>query len=298
MGKSLSDVNNILNKQKRGEVREKLKRKKNQEQSEERKKRKKDVEEGKAEKLVPQVQETKRELDETIVAPDDEEVLQDEQFDEFADYFNGKAPKIIITTCVMPHQDVKRFAFELTSVIPNAYYYRRRFYQIKDMCKMGANRDFTDLIVINADKKKISVDGLLLIHLPKGPTAHFKLTRVRLRKTIPNHAKPSRHRPELILNNFNTRLGHTLGRMLVAIFPQSPEFLGRRVVTFHNQRDFIFFRHHRYVFDSATKARLQEIGPRFTLKLRSLQHGTFDSSGEYIWMYKSHMSTSRRRFFM
>ncbi|KAI9181804.1 hypothetical protein LWI28_018762 [Acer negundo] len=79
--------------------------------------------------------------------------------------------------------------------------------------------------------------------------------------------------------------------------------LSWRVATLHNQRDFIFFRHHRYIFeskeikgsDSNVKkvkdakgekitqerviARLQECGPRFTLKLISLQHGTFDTKG-------------------
>jgi len=39
-------------------------------------------------------------------------------------------------------------------------------------------------------------------------------------------------------------------------------------VTFHNQRDFLFFRQHRYIFDSTEKVRLQELGPRFTLKVR------------------------------
>jgi ribosome production factor 1 len=34
--------------------------------------------------------------------------------------------------------------------------------------------------------------------------------------------------------------------MIQSLFPQDPEFKGRRVVTFQNQRDFIFFRHHRY----------------------------------------------------
>ena len=37
--------------------------------------------------------------------------------------------------------------------------------------------------------------------------------------------------------------------MFASLFPQMPEFGGRRVVTFHNQRYFIFFRHHRYIFD-------------------------------------------------
>lgn len=120
--------------------------------------------------------------------------------------------------------------------------------------------------------------------------------------------------PEVILNNFSTRLGHSIGRLLASLFPHDPEFVGRRVVTFHNQRDYIFFRHHRWVtlnwrskpskltwricllcgmflcryqFKGAEKCGLQELGPRFTLKLRTLQKGTFDSKyGEYEWMHK------------
>ena len=50
-------------------------------------------------------------------------------------------------------------------------------------------------------------------------------------------------------------------------------------MTLHNQRDFVFFRHHRYVFEQdergrEVKATLQELGPRFTLKLKSLQPGS------------------------
>ena len=56
------------------------------------------------------------------------------------------------------------------------------------------------------------------------------------------HGRPSTHKPELILNNFDTRLGHRVGRMFASLFCQDPNFRGRRAVTFHNQRDFIFFR--------------------------------------------------------
>lgn len=56
---------------------------------------------------------------------------------------------------------------------------------------------------------------------------------------------PTEHYPEVILNNFTTRLGHSIGRMFAALFPQNPQFLGRQVATFHNQRDFVFFRFHR-----------------------------------------------------
>jgi ribosome production factor 1 len=87
--------------------------------------------------------------------------------------------------------------------------------------------------------------------------------------------------------------------MFASLFPHDPEFVGRRVVTFHNQRDFIFFRQHRYIFDSAEKVRLQELGPRFTLKPRWLQRGLFDlKQGEFEWHLKKEIETSRRRFFL
>lgn len=58
----------------------------------------------------------------------------------------------------------------------------------------------------------------------------------------------------------------------------------------------------RYDFKNAEKVKLREMGPRFTLKLRSLQKGTFDSkTGEYDWIISGRrhdMETSRRRFFL
>jgi len=50
-------------------------------------------------------------------------------------------------------------------------------------------------------------------------------------KKIRGHGTPTGHRPELILNNFNTRLGHRMGRMLACLFPYDPQFKGRQVVT-------------------------------------------------------------------
>jgi hypothetical protein len=64
--------------------------------------------------------------------------------------------------------------------------------------------------------------------------------------------------PELILNNFTTALGHRVGRMFASLLPQEPQFRGRRVVTLHNQRDYIFFRHHRYVFEQREGGRVKQ----------------------------------------
>ena len=49
---------------------------------------------------------------------------------------------------------------------------------------------------------------------------------------------------------------------------------------------------------STPRARLQELGPRFTMRLRWLQEGTFDTvAGEYEWFHRrKEMDTSRRKF--
>ena len=140
------------------------------------------------------------------------------------------------------------------------------------------------------------MNGLLHINLPCGPTAYYKLTNLKLAKDIYQHGRPSDHSPEIILNKFTTRMGHRVAHMFASLFAPNPQFRGRRVVTFHNQRDFIFVRHHRYIFDEKQKvqgnekkpkrvtARLQELGPQFTLRLLSLQASIFDSkNGIYVW---------------
>ena len=88
----------------------------------------------------------------------------------------------------------------------------------------------------------------------------YKLSSLVLSKKIRNHGRATSHFPELILNNFSTRMGHRVGRMFASVFPQKPEFQGRRVVTFHNQRDFIFFRHHRYIFEMRKTKKLPHTG--------------------------------------
>jgi ribosome production factor 1 len=55
---------------------------------------------------------------------------------------------------------------------------------------------------------------------------------------------------EIILNRFETRLGRRMARLLGSMFPQQPDLKGRRIITFHNQRDFVFVRQHRYMPDS------------------------------------------------
>ncbi|KAK9713657.1 hypothetical protein RND81_06G042600 [Saponaria officinalis] len=313
----------IKNKQKRSEIHSKLK---HQKKVDKRKKVKaRDAAEKRAVELgeepparqVPRTIENTREADETVCKPDDEELFAEIETDEFSAVLKGeRAPKVMITTCRYHSTRGPEFIKELQQVIPNSEYYKRGTYDLKKIVTYATKKDYTSLIVVHTNRRE--PDALLIIGLPDGPTAHFKLSKLVLRKDIKNHGNPTSHWPELVLNNFTTRLGCRVGRMMQSLFPQNPEFRGRRVVTFHNQRDYIFFRHHRYVFEAKEAkgteskttekeliagkkviARLQECGPRFVLKLISLQHGTFDSKGgEFEWNHKPEMDTSRRRFFL
>ncbi len=53
---------------------------------------------------------------------------------------------------------------------------------LKKMVKYATAKGFTDIAVFNEDRKQ--VNGLLLIHLPAGPTAHFRLSSLKLSKDI------------------------------------------------------------------------------------------------------------------
>jgi ribosome production factor 1 len=135
----------------------------------------------------------------------------------------------------------------MQTVFPSAEFRKREGIPLKEIVEYAKVKEFTDVVVVNEDNK--TINGLVVCHLPDGPTAAFKVSSVVLNRDIKGHGKPTSHKPELVLNNFNTRLGHRIGRMFGSLFCQDPNFRGRRVVTFHNQRDFIFFRHHRYVFE-------------------------------------------------
>eukprot|EP00457_Paulinella_chromatophora_P011156 gb/GEZN01011284.1/.p1 GENE.gb/GEZN01011284.1/~~gb/GEZN01011284.1/.p1 ORF type:complete len:358 (+),score=51.75 gb/GEZN01011284.1/:90-1076(+) len=299
--KGIIATSDIKNKQKRAQIHQKQKAAKKQKKRQARAERQQEAEalgEGGPPKKKPKTLENTREADETLVAPEDEEIKGDEAIDEFAQYFSGGTiPKICLTTTYKPTKPMFEFIQDLLEIFPNSYYYKRLEFPIKTIVEEALTKGWTDVIILNENRKKIN--ALTHIHLPHGPTAYYKLSSLTNSKDIPDRGNATLHHPEVILNNFNTRLGHRVGRMLASLFHQEPNFTGRRVATFHNQRDFIFFRHHRYIFESGKKARLQELGPRFTLKLQWIQHGTFDTlQGEYEWMHKKELDTSRRRFFL
>lgn len=226
-------------------------------------------------------------------------------------------PKILITTTL--NSTLHDQASILGALFPNSHYIRRsshRYgakYSIGQISSYGYKRGYTSLLVLKEDLKRPS--GLTVVHLPEGPTFHFTISNWIDGKKMPGHGNPTSHTPELMLNNFRTPLGLLTAHLFRTLFPPQPELRGRQVVTLHNQRDYIFLRRHRYIFREkreteksvvgtdgkevkgveGIRAGLQELGPRFTLKLRRVDKGIGRKS-EQLWEWKGKMEKTRTKF--
>ncbi|KAH7313361.1 anticodon-binding protein [Stachybotrys elegans] len=231
-------------------------------------------------------------------------------------------PKILVTTSL--NSTIHNEAHLLCTLFPNSSYIPRsahRYghkYSLREICKYATNRDYTAVLLLKEDLKKPT--GLSVVHLPSGPTFHFSISNWIEGRKLPGHGNPTNHYPELLLNNFKTPLGLLTAKLFMTLFPPRPEFQGRQVVTLHNQRDYIFVRRHRYVFRDkrATeksivgadgkevkgvediRAGLQELGPRFTLKLRRVDKGIGRAGSEgddaLQWQWKAKMEKDRKVF--
>ncbi|RDD36834.1 Ribosome production factor 1 [Trichoplax sp. H2] len=274
-----------------------------QKQKEKKERKKKRIKEEKEQgddapaKKIPRTIENSRVHDVPLVDPNDEEVIADEKNDKFQTYFNRiREPKVLITTSLDATLASIRFIEDWMTSIPNAERRDRKKLDLKSVVSQAMEHDVTDVIIVNEDRKK--PNRVTITHLPDGPTACFRLSNYKPSAKIKGHGSATSHKPEVILNNFTTRLGHSVARMLASLFPFDPQFKGRNCVTFHNQRDFIFFRFHRYLFKNKQKVSLQELGPRFTLKLLWLKDNVLDCElPEYEWMHKQREMTKNRRKF-
>jgi ribosome production factor 1 len=123
----------------------------------------------------------------------------------------------MITTRPKCSRKLYPFIGDLMQMIPNSFYYPRETHLVTAMAKAAHEKNFTHLVVL-AEKEKVC-NGLLVTLLPAGPTAFFKLSSFVAGSTLPGHGKPTNHIPELIINQFGTRLGRRVGRFLGSLFP-------------------------------------------------------------------------------
>lgn len=192
------------------------------------------------------------------------------------------------------------FVKELRLIFPNCQRMNRGNYEMKQLVHACRANDVTDFIVVHEHRG--TPDGLIVCHLPYGPTARFTLSDVVMRHDIPNIGTMSEQYPHLVLHNFETRLGERVSRILKYLFPVPSED-SRRVITFANHDDHISFRHHTYVRRAAADGghvELKEVGPRFQLKPYEIKLGTLDmaDSADTEWALRPYMNTAVKRRFL
>eukprot|EP00047_Mylnosiga_fluctuans_P004565 m.235284 g.235284 ORF g.235284 m.235284 type:complete len:288 (-) comp12797_c0_seq1:152-1015(-) len=202
-------------------------------------------------------------------------------------------PRVVVTTSRDPSSRLKQFAKEVRLVFPNAQRMNRGGHVLEELVKICQQNEMTDLVIVHEHRGE--PDGLIVSHLPHGPTAFFSLSNCVMRHDIPNAGTMSEAFPHLIFHNFKTTLGHRARDILKYLFPV-PKDDSKRVMTFFNNEDSISFRHHVYTKAGGKDVELAEVGPRFEMKLYQIKIGTVDQEeAEVEFAARHYTNTARKR---
>jgi len=206
-------------------------------------------------------------------------VLKTHIDDEYANAAEND-PKILLTTSRSPSSRLTQFVKVISEIV--------------EACR---SHEFTDIVVVHEHRGE--PDGLIVCHLPFGPTAYFGLYNVVTRHDIKDKkvvGTMSEAYPHLILHNFSTKLGERTANILKYLFPV-PKTDTKRIITFANQSDYISFRHHVYEKPGGPKSiELKEVGPRFELRLYQIKLGTLDQKeAQSEWVIRPYMNTAKKQ---
>lgn len=259
------------------------------EQYEKKRKIRKALEEGKP--LPTELRSEEASLRREIALEDDNTAVPRTHIDD--EYANAGAipPKVLITTSRDPSSRLAQFAKELKLVFPNAQRLNRGGLIVKDLVESARAHEFTDIVVVHEhryvrnlpvagmtsfllcnalgrgvylihsliwrpflDIHRGEPDGMVVCHLPFGPTTFFGLSNVVCRHDIGDKREVgtvSGAYPHLIFDGFSGKLGERVKCVLRHLFPavKQEDSAKGRVMTFanHGRDDFISFRHHAYV---------------------------------------------------
>ena len=203
-------------------------------------------------------------------------------------------PKLLITTSRDPSSRLTQFTKELRLIFPNSQRVNRGNSVVADLIAAAKSAEYSDVLIVHEHRGE--PDGLIVCHLPYGPTAYFGLQSVVLRHDLSDRiGAMSEAVPHLVLDNFASPLGQRLATILRYLFPiAKPD--SRRVIAFVNRNDTVSFRHHTVVGKGYKDVQLGEVGPRFELVLYQLKLGTVDmQEAENEWVLRPYMNTAKKR---
>lgn len=186
---------------------------------------------------------------------------------------------------------------------------------MKELVELARKNDVSDIIFVHEHRGE--PDGLIISHLPYGPTCYFQMKNVTLRHDLATKPAPmSEAAPHLIFEKFESSLGTRVKTVLQALFPPAAPLCNRAMV-FANHRDTIHFRHYNYGTDAREKEQgdndvkrrktaakkeglkeqdveLREVGPRFSLVLYKIDLGTIDMvSPKTEWVLRPYFNKQK-----
>ena len=222
-----------------------------------------------------------------------EGVAQDDEYR----WAGAEQPRLVITTSRDPSAKLKQFAKELRFLFPGAMRINRGGYQLDELTRSCRANGVTDMILVSETRG--IPDGLIVSHLPHGPTAFFQLSAVLLRHDMPDVGHMPQEQANVILEGFSSVVGKRVAQVLRHLFPVCLKAQSRRVCTFAVIDDLIVFRQHTWRWQGK-ETELTEHGPRFSMQLYRILQGPLDeretADNEYV--YRPYMNTTHKRKFL
>lgn len=225
---------------------------------------------------------------------DENTIIQRTHIDDEYMTDHYREPKVVLVTSRSPSTRQVQFHKEMNLLIPSSIRFNRGDYTLKDIVNMAERKDVTDIVLLHEHRGE--PDGLIISHLPLGPTVYFGITNAVMRHDLEDKASTmSEAFPHLIFENFSKPLGERLQKVITSIFP-IPKLESKRVITFSNKNDVISMRHHNYEKPEYNKVDLDEVGPRFELRPYQVRLGTqIQSEATNEWVLRPYMNTATKR---
>jgi U3 small nucleolar ribonucleoprotein protein IMP4 len=206
-------------------------------------------------------------------------------------------PRVCVTTSRDPSSKLKEFSKELRLLFPNSRRMNRGQTTLPELVDACRKADFTDIVVCTEHRG--DADGLVICHLPYGPTMRISLSDCVTRHDIGKDAaeNASEASPHLVFHDMESKLGKRVKDILAHLFPVAKAD-SKRIVTFFNRDDVISFRHHVVKKQRGNeKPELVEIGPRFEMRPYEIRLGTLEQKdgAEIEWALRSYTNSARKK---
>lgn len=107
----------------------------------------------------------------TLDLADDRTREQKKAMDDEYAYLGVKDPKVLLTTSRDPSSRLSQFLKELRMLFPQAQRMNRGGYVVKDLMQLARSHEMSDVIIVHEHRGE--PDGMVVCHLPFGPTAYF-----------------------------------------------------------------------------------------------------------------------------